>query len=496
MWSTAASWVALLALTAALTRYYNPELFNKITGQAPTGQETKDAAQKSVARRQKTKRAHTSHIGIANSGTSTPTSATEGKANKRRKLVSAPIDNKVVAETAEGRQVSLPRDDDDEMNNKEFAQQLARAQAGTKLVPSQSQASSKKERRAARNAAQGKQPDLAASGLSTETSSTTGRDADDDLSPVGSSSTGPASTAATSRAGDVSDMLEAPAAKPTTLRLTDVKETAPKGVHKSVTKAFEPVLSKKQRQRQAKAAEQKALREEADRLHEAKKQQQLRTARLAEGTSNQVKANAFTAKQNAWQVAKPSSQNTIPEPPKAEVAPLLDTFDDRSTPTDNPDGPNGAVSTEPVSAIINSAAETTKPHAIRQQLGEKKSNALAASSRENSSRPVLRGQASWADQVNQEEQDKWATELAQEEKWESVTTKKGKKKVKKDNDTSSEASSSFARPPTTISKPTLSKPATNGIKDNSVKPRTENVNRFQSIEPVVDPGFKDAEWEA
>ncbi|EXJ85995.1 hypothetical protein A1O1_06364 [Capronia coronata CBS 617.96] len=493
MWSTAASWVALLALTAALTKYYNPELFSKITGQAAARPETKDTALKPTAKRNKTKRAHASRLDNISSGTSTPTSAPEGKASKRRKLISAPVDNTVVAETTNGHQVSLPRDEDGGMSNKEFAQQLAKAQAGTKLESSKSQGSSKKERRAARKTSQGNHPNKGVSGLSTEDSSTTGRDADDDLSPVGSPSTGPVSTAPTSRAGDVSDMLEAPAPKPTTLRLTDVKETTTKSAPKTTPKAFEPVLSKKQRQRQAKAAEQKALREEADRVHEAKKQQQLRTARLAEGTSNQTKANSFTAKQNPWQTGKPSPQKSVQEPPKTEAVPLLDTFDTGATPAVKSDVPNGAVSAKPLPTIISPVTDmdNANANAVRQEVGEKETNALAASSRERLARPALHAQASWADEVNEEEQDKWATELAGEEKWEPVTTKKGKKKVKKDNDTSSEASSSIVRPVTMPNKS-----VTNGTKENGVKPRIENVNRFQSIEPVMDPSFKDAEWEA
>lgn len=486
MWSTAASWIALLALTAALTRYYNPDLFNKYIGQAFVRSAQPDVAERPNAKGQRSKRTHASLPYPTNSGTSTPTSATENKSNKRRKLVSAPIEDKVVAQTAEGQAATLPRDEDGGMSNKEFAQQLARAQAGTKLDAPKSEGASKKERRAAAKAAKGKSNGLNASGLSTETSSTTGRDADDDLSPVGSPSTGPSSTAPTSRAGDVSDMLETPAAKPSTLRLTDVKDQSTKPSPKSA-KVFEPVLSKKQRQRQARQAEQKALREESDRLHEAKKQAQLRAARMAEGSSNQIKANSFTAKQNAWQTAKPASGKLSENASRAKVAPLLDTFEKTDIPTVKV---NGAVNSEPLSDITNSIPATADAKAERPDIGDNKARVLAVSSREKLARPGLETQPSWADEVNQEEQDKWAKELAQEEKWESVTTKKGKKKAKKDNDTSSEASSSFARPPTN------NKAATNGPTQNDIKPQTENANRFQSIELVRDPSFKDAEWEA
>lgn len=483
MWSTAASWVALLAVTAALTKYYNPELFNKLTGltHVPVRPDVA-TSDKGVSKRQKTKRTHAGRLDAPTSGTSTPTtSATEGNANKRRKLVSAPIDNDVVAQTTSGQEVSLPRDEDNELSNKQFAQQLAKAQAGTKLEPAKAKGTTKKERRAAGKAARSQPHGVETSGISTETSSTTGRDADDDLSPAGSPSSGPVSTAPTSRGGDVSDMLEAPAAKPTTLRLTDVKETLAKNVPKSVAKAFEPVMSKKQRQRQAKQAEQKALREEADRQHEAKKQAQLRTARMAEGTSNQTKANSFAAKTNVWQQGKPASEQSAKKEPQAAIAPLLDTFDE----TDASTLPvNGAVNSQPLSDVTNSLPATANVNEVKQEEGDNKTAALAASNREKAPRPALESQPSWADEVNDEEQDKWAHELTREEKWEPVTSKKGKKKARKDTETSSEASSSVTRPATTVHNSVT----VNGTGKNGVQPRKEQVNRFQS--------FKDAEWEA
>ncbi|KIW52826.1 hypothetical protein PV05_08443 [Exophiala xenobiotica] len=488
MWSTAASWVALLALAAVLTRHYNPELFNKLTGHVATRTESTEATQRPAAKRQKPKRTHASRLDSGNSGASTPTSATEDKANKRRKLVSTPVDNTVVPQTSQGQYKDLARDDDNELSNKEFAQQLARAQAGTKLEPSKAQGASKKERRAARQASQPTQTGFEASGISTEASSTTGRDADDDLSQGGSPSSGPVSTAPTVRAADVSDMLEAPAAKPTTMRLTNVKDAVAKNVTKPIAKAFEPVLSKKQRQRQAKKAEEKARIEESNRTQEAKKQAQLRTARMAEGNSNQTKANSFTAKQNAWQQGKPASVDSSQKPLNAETGPLLDTFEKPNAPGTQV---NGAVTSEPLSEVTNSVPETANLNEVRQEKGDRKTAALGASGREKIARPGLETQPSWADEVNEEEQDKWAKELAQEEQWEPVTSKKGKKKGKRDNETSSEASSSFARP--TIA---INRPATNGNKENGIKPRNENANRFQSFEQVADPLFEDAGWEA
>jgi hypothetical protein len=486
MWSTAASWVALLALTAALTRYYNPELFRKLTRQALANPEQKiEPTDKSTVKRQKAKRTHATRI-ESNSGASTPTSANEGLAKKRRKLAAPESD--AAPQAAPIKQAAVASQEDSEMSNKDFAQQLAKAQAGTGLEPAKPKGTSKKERRAAKKTLQAQQSGQETSSLSTETSSTTGgQDADDDFSPVGSPSTGPVSTAPTSRADDVSDMLEAPAAKPTTLRLTDIKEKV-KSLPKSVTKAFEPVLTKKQRQRQAKQAEERALKAESDRLHDAKKQQQLRSARTAAGTSNQVKSDSFTAKQNAWHAGAPTTAKPQADSSEVANAPLLDTFEKEDTPAVKV---NGGVQAEPLSKITNSVPATANVNQVRQHKGDGKTNALAASGREKLTRPRVESQSSWADEVNEEEQNKWASELAEEEKWESVTTKKGKKKGKKDNETSSEASSSITRPT-----PTASQAVTNGNKVNGVRPQNENANRFASIEKPNDSSFQDAEWEA
>ena len=489
-WVVAVKWLATLAFIAVGVKVYKPELFDRLAKQlSPSTQPSVVAAEPPPAKRQKAKRSLAARVEASIGGTATPTlSATEGKVNKKRKLISPPIENKVVAQTTNGQQVNLPRDENDEMSNKEFAQQLSKAQAGTKLESAQAQGPSKKERRAAAKAVEGKQNGWEPTGQSTETSSATGRDGDDDLSPAGSPSAGAISTAPTSRTGDVSDMLEAPAAKPGILRLTDVKDSNSKPSSKS-SQAFQPALNKRQRQRQREAAANKSFREEADRVHEQKKQAQLRTARMAEGSSNQSKANAFTSKQNAWQSSKPAAEKLTENTSKDEAAPLLDTFEKKDIPTSSG---NGAVTSEPLSDITNSVPETANINTVKKQVGEQTTSALAASERENISRPRLETKSSWADEVNEEEQTKWAQDLAQEEKWESVTTKKGKKKTKKDNgDTSSEASSSLAKPVTN------STPAVNGNKTNGVtKLPTEHLNRFQSIEPKTTSSFKDAEWEA
>ncbi|KIW18750.1 hypothetical protein PV08_03039 [Exophiala spinifera] len=476
MWSTVASWAALIAVAAALTRHYNPELFNKLTRRTTARSEPIETSQRPASKRQRTKRHQVGRLEPTDSGTATPSSGPEDKANKRRKVTSTPLETHASQRGA----VEPATEEDNGMSNKEFARQLAKAQAGTKLEPAKAQGPSKKERRAARKASTTKQNGVHS--IPTESTVENGDETDDDAVLETEPSSSSVSMDAPNEFGDVSDMLEAPTAKPTSLRLTNVKDAVAKNVTKPIAKAFEPVLSKKQRQRQAKKAEEKARMDESNRLQEAKKQNQLRTARMAEGSSNQTKANSFTARQNAWQQGKPSlSTEPSYKAPQAEAAPLLDTFNNSNEPATHV---NGAVTSEPLSDLTNSVPETATVNTVRQDVGQSKTAALGASGREKVERPRLGTQSSWADEVNEEEQDKWATDLAAEEQWESVTSKKGKKKA-------TEKSSSPARPAATVHNLT-----TTASKENGVQSRKENANRFQSFGQSAEASFKDADWEA
>src|SRR5206468_1295142 len=99
--------------------------------------------------------------------------------------------------------------------------------------------------------------------ISTGASSTTGADADDDLSPAGSPASGAASLAA-AKSVDISDMLEEPRAAPGVLRLTDPKGTMGKQKSKQAPRTFEVAETKKQRQNRLKREAQKAVNEESE----------------------------------------------------------------------------------------------------------------------------------------------------------------------------------------------------------------------------------------
>jgi hypothetical protein len=429
MLSTVLSWAALLAIAAGFTLHYNPQLLIRWRQAAPPIPDTKLSTKK-------TKRTHLRADG-EEKGTSTPASSTEAPISKKRKIVSAPINDTVDDTTTEGSKTSIPRDEDGEMNNRAFAQQLAKAQTGIKLGKN---AGTKEKSRTVKQGKTFESPSLSA-----ETSSAY---ADDDMSPVGSPPSGPVSTAPTSRAGDVSDMLEAPAAKPTTLRLTDTQE---KSKMKQAPKKIDEALTKKQRQRQRATEEKNRQVAEADRLQRQMKDKQMKGARMAEGTSKQTMSNSFISTQNAWK--KP--EQSAPQPTE-----LLDTFD----PPEN----GQAVTTQPLSNITNGANLI----AAREQQGEKVS-ALGASTRE---RPEMTRGAGWADEViDDEQQSQWEKKLLQEDQqWQSVPSKKSKK-AKKDNDTSSEASSAQPR-----RSGSSAQPRQNGTANSSANGvKTDTVNRFQ-----------------
>ena len=227
--------------------------------------------------------------------------------------------------------------DDDEMDNKEFAKQLSRLKAGTSLnKPVDSTAGKKTKKQGKRNetlkaSSNGKIAEPAAGASSHElstTSSTTGADADDDLSPATSPAFGP--NEGTKAAGDVSDMLQAPAKGPSVLRLTQPTEPQVERQPKQKKAAPEPE-TKKQRQNRQKNEEKKAAREEAEKERRALMEKQRRTAREAEGrpAKNGLGVSKPPAT-SAWE--KPAHGSAAPVEATASGGSLLDTFDETVKP--------------------------------------------------------------------------------------------------------------------------------------------------------------------
>ena len=230
---------------------------------------------------------------------------------------------------------------DEGMSNAEFAKQLSQLKTGTSLKKAVTTGETNKTRK------QGKRNELPPEALNggapgmngiprsqdmSTTSSTTGADADDDLSLPVSPEFG--ATDSTTPSGlDVSDMLEPPSKGPSVLRLTEPVNQPPARQPKPQKATAEPE-TKKQRQNRKKNEEKKAMREQAEQERRVMLEKQLRTAREAEGRP--AKNGMGTAKPpstNAW--SNPTSAPTKSEasPTTLENGPLLDTLEDREPTT-------------------------------------------------------------------------------------------------------------------------------------------------------------------
>ncbi|KAL8718754.1 MAG: hypothetical protein Q9225_004151 [Loekoesia sp. 1 TL-2023] len=232
-------------------------------------------------------------------------------------------------------QVTGIDDQEKDIDNREFARQMSGLKTGSSLA--RTEGSRKQMRKAGKqaelplNSFDALSPDT--NGMSgskdlSNASSTTGADADDDLSPATSPPLGATPTATS---GGVEDMLEAPSKGPSVFRLTGVEE--PKRQPKSQKPAQEPE-TKKQRHNRRKNEEKKLAREEAERQRRVLLEKQLRTAREAEGRpARNGMGSAPTT--NAW--TKPSAGLTASQQAPSAVTngPLLDTFDGHATTATN-----------------------------------------------------------------------------------------------------------------------------------------------------------------
>ncbi|KAF5012968.1 hypothetical protein FDECE_1015 [Fusarium decemcellulare] len=208
---------------------------------------------------------------------------------------------------------------DEDVDNREFARQLAKAKEGTKFA---AKADGGKQREKSVKQSRANKMAGAAEEKESAPSSTTGADADDDQSPITSPEVGPAVAVA----GDVSDMLEAAPRGPSVLRLTD---TEPKEQKKKAAKAAAPVESKKARQNRKKAEAAKAAREEAEKERKVLEEKQRRAARIAEGRAAKD-GSQFTAAQtskSAWKEGAPKAPEAAPAAKTNGFHQPLDTYE-------------------------------------------------------------------------------------------------------------------------------------------------------------------------
>lgn len=239
-------------------------------------------------------------------------------APKKQKRKSKPAPEPVAKKSPVQTTVSPPTTEDEKPDEDIDRKEMARRMAGMKAAPSAAPAPAptKSQKKNKKKATQ-----LDAS--DTRASSTTGAEADDDLSPAAS----PSVNATVPSAGYVSDMLEAPAPGASVLRVTGNVETQPK---KQKAQTFKEVETKKQRQQRLKNEARKQQVQEAEVERKRLLEKQLHTAREAE---RREAARTTTPAANAWQtketpVAKANGAAPVAAPAVA-AAPvdLLDTFE-------------------------------------------------------------------------------------------------------------------------------------------------------------------------
>jgi hypothetical protein len=351
------SWAIFLVLLGGLSWHYagRPNVFVRVNPPKPFQQNSEQGSGAST-RKQKSraKRSGDNQSTLKEDVSARQPPSSESNISKKRKIATPQI-NVPSMEYSSGRSEFLKADagaltrDGDGSNNTDFAREMAVARTGTQFASNGKSGLSKKERRAQK---QGRllPSDTDSPYLSTGASSTTGADADDDLSPVASPPFAPTSTAASSKSGDISDMLGAPVVGPSVLRLTDPVNPVPTPASRSVNKTFEPAETKKQRQQRIKREAQRAQVEEAEKERRRLMEKQIRGARMAEGSSAQSRTSAFKPPINAWQSAPGQSLTQTTKMAGISSAPLLDTFDPVSS-TASLD--RGAPDNAPLASITN-----------------------------------------------------------------------------------------------------------------------------------------------
>lgn len=325
-------------------------------------------------------------------------------------------------------------DSREEIDNRAFARQLSSVKAGTTLKSTATVSGRQKSVKQSR----AQEKPAVESSDNTAPSSNAGGDADDDQSPINS----PQLNATDSHSpvlGGVSDMLEAPAAGPSVLRVTSPTNPAPAKKQKT-TAPVVPAETKKQRQNRKKNEEQSAAKLEAEKERKRLEEKQRRSAREAEGRAAKDGSSFLATKAPATSVWTPGSSTN--GTPKAAVD-LLDTYEPAPK--------------KPVTASNTESEQTDE----------------------------------WQNLPSEEEQYKRAMEESSDN-WQTVSTQKKKKKTKaapgEENQTQQEKSSSEGEKP--YEKPKKIAPTGPG--------QTWKVDRVQHIEGKEvhsTSRVQDSEWE-
>ncbi|KAF7585988.1 hypothetical protein BBP40_009741 [Aspergillus hancockii] len=281
------SWAILLVVAGGLGWYYNGPVPKTKTPIKPAVEKVESAA--SVKKAKKTKKSPEPSPAPANNVEEKP------------------------AYTLKSEETGV----NEEIDKKEMAKRFAAVKNGT--PPKDSNKTQKKNKKGAASQPAAGNIERSASRISTRTSSTTGAEADDDLSPASS----PKVNAAVNSAGYVSDMLEAPAPAASVLRVTGSMESEAK---KQKPQSFKQVETKKQRQQRLKNEARKQQVQEAEEERRKLLEKQLHTAREAERRET-AKSKPVT-QPNAWQAKNVTNGvNGAPRVAPAPKVELLDTFE-------------------------------------------------------------------------------------------------------------------------------------------------------------------------
>ncbi|ERF76093.1 hypothetical protein EPUS_01426 [Endocarpon pusillum Z07020] len=478
------SWAIFLAVLGFLSWHYagRPNLFDKINSQKLSPESSHQASGAST-RKSKAKGKRGGTDSLTNETNAPHQLHSAGSSVSRKRKIATPPQSglEVAFSSSTGgvpKQTALtsPKDEDIRKNT-EFAREMVSARVGTQPAGSDKPGMNKRERGAQNKGSLRTSNDTESPSLSTGASSTTGADADDDLSPVASPPLLATSTVATSNSGDISDMLGHASAGPSVLRLTEPANPVPKAKAKQSKRTFEPAETKKQRQQRIKREAHRAQVEEAERQRQRLLEKQIRGARMAEGTSAQTRTSAFKPPaQNVWfsGPAEPPAESMAA--PSASSLSLLDTFEPQhgsaTSVTHGMDtAPLGSVTDRKISTDngrTGAAEETVDARIAEGPAGSEKTGSDWAKGL-----PVEEDQM----RLIQESEDSWTTVSKRDKK------KASKPPIGKENDTS-EASGAESR-------------HANGVDlKTTASSRPTFPSSSNSYYQLGDSGFQDSDWVA
>jgi len=268
------------------------------------------ATKKDTKRRRTLESAKSESSSIEAAVASVPDVKQESKDAQTKKRKGGKKDKSTVGPAATPVVAVEQEDAEETTDNKSWAEEMANLRKGTNLQPpSRNEPHNRTQKASPANAS----PSFSAA------SSNGGADADDEITPAMSPSLA---------AGDVSDMLEKPASGPSVLRLSNTSDSKAARNAKS-QKEFQPAETKKQRQNRKKVEERKVEREAEERERQQKLESQRRAARESRGepAKNGIPAAKAPAV-NAWAADAASRTTSAPVTvAPANNAPLLDTFE-------------------------------------------------------------------------------------------------------------------------------------------------------------------------